>query len=74
MLVFVQWYKKAVGVDKSFCHVNPRETDEYLEIELYESSFFDISWDCIIPIHRISGTVIAGLQTGVYVAILHTFL
>src|SRR6059058_4259702 len=59
-LAFVRWYDK-VDDRRSRFHCQIGNDDEKIcNIELWKRDFYELSRDCIIPIHSILGCFIAG--------------
>ena len=51
-LAFIKWYKKVTDWRIRF-YTRIDENEESSNIELWRNEFYDISRDCIIPIHYI---------------------
>jgi hypothetical protein len=59
-LAFVRWHDKADDRRSRFhCQIDNDNT-QICNIELWKKDFYDLSRDCIIPIHSILGRFIAG--------------
>ena len=59
-LAFVRWYDKADDRRSRFhCQIG-NDDEKICNIELWKRDFYELSRDCIIPIHSILGRFIAG--------------
>ncbi|PKB96112.1 hypothetical protein RhiirA5_385559, partial [Rhizophagus irregularis] len=62
-LAFVRWYKKTENRKYRFhCQIDNDDLN-ICNIELWENEFYELSRDCIIPIHNILGRFVAGKMT-----------
>ena len=60
LLAFVRWYDKADNRRSQFyCQIG-NDNEKICNIELWKRDFYELSRDCIIPIHSILGRFIAG--------------
>ena len=58
-LAFVRWYKAAEDRRTRFhCQVN--KDLKICNVELWKNDFYELSRDCIIPVHNILGRFVAG--------------
>ena len=58
--VFVRWYEAADDRRSRFhCQID-KEDMKICNIELWKKDFYELSRDCIIPVHNILGRFIAG--------------
>ncbi|PKY32170.1 hypothetical protein RhiirB3_450169 [Rhizophagus irregularis] len=62
-LAFVRWYKKTENRKYRFhCQIDNDDLN-ICNIELWENEFYELSQDCIIPIHNILKRFVAGKMT-----------
>src|ERR1044071_2931005 len=59
-LAFVKWYDKADDRRSRFHYQIGNDDEKICNIELWKKDFYELSRDCIIPIHSILGHFIAG--------------